>query len=105
MPDDVSRSKSLVAALKQRFARVLQVIDEALNSPEFRERIWAVEQILKRLKPNEKAREKSATRPAKKKKPAVREDFSALSEPELLAKIQALLDKDTDHGAQDDHAE
>ncbi|MGE0201393.1 MAG: hypothetical protein AB7P76_10545 [Candidatus Melainabacteria bacterium] len=43
----------MMAAMKDRTHRVLQVIDEALDSENLKDRIWAVEQILKRIKPGE----------------------------------------------------
>ncbi|MDH4378762.1 MAG: hypothetical protein QE263_02505 [Vampirovibrionales bacterium] len=45
----------LADALQQRWKSIVHVIDEALQSESLKDRIWAVEQLLKRLKPDSDA--------------------------------------------------
>lgn len=82
-------------SLQERYHRVIEVIDEALASDSLRDRIWAVEQILKRIKPGEE--KKRNARPK-----AGNVDVSKLSDEELLVKIRELLgDDDSDQNYAD----
>ncbi len=40
--------KRLISALQKRYKHILHVIDEALQSENIKDKIWAVEQIIKR---------------------------------------------------------
>lgn len=81
----------LMTAFQQRYEDILDVIDDALESENMKERIWAVEQILKRCKSPNTAKTKS-TNPtqgqATVKKPL---DLSHLTQEQLWAELDALF--------------
>ncbi len=84
----VPRLKSFVNALAERYQQALNVIDEALHSDVMKDKIWAVDLIIKRT-----TTEESATASEKKrvKKSAALPDIAALdqlSEQELLDGIR-----------------
>ena len=84
--------KRFWSALGERYQRVLQIIDDALNSECFTERRWAVELWLKRSATADA--EPLAEPPArrkKKNKPPTPQELEALSDGELLARIQGHL--------------
>lgn len=84
-----------LSALKERYHHVLQVIDDALASDNLKDRIWAVEQILKRTKPEVQPEATSAS--AKELKKSIKKiqldskTISAMTDQELLAAIQKVL--------------
>ena len=83
--------KKMAGAFNRRYREVIRVIDEALASENLRERIWAVDQILKRTKPEvwESAElSKARTQAAKLAKTL---DPALLSDTELLSRIEAYL--------------
>lgn len=80
--------KGFLEGLGDRYQRVLQVIDEALASDNLKDKIWAVDLILKRTPSVEPGKEVNGKQPAASK-PA---DLEKLSEAELLARLRALLD-------------
>lgn len=86
-----------LSALKDRYHHVLQVIDEALASDNLKDRIWAVEQILKRTKPeadmemSEKAFEVSNRLKTKSSQLLDSARISEMTEQELLAAIRDAL--------------
>ncbi|MEB3245877.1 MAG: hypothetical protein VKJ06_07840 [Vampirovibrionales bacterium] len=82
-------AKALLGALKKRLSQVLMVIDDALHSDALRDRIWAVEQILKRTAAAE------AKQPAKarlRRLPAKRETaIKQMSDAEILDELRQLI--------------
>lgn len=82
-----STFKQAVTALKKRYTDVVRVIDDALASENLKDRIWAVEQILRRVKPEEDAPARTRT----KKQLVTEPDPSTLSDEELMARIEAYL--------------
>jgi hypothetical protein len=79
--------KGFMDALGERYHRVIQVIDEALASESLKDKIWAVDLILKRTPgpealPTSKPEAEAETTPA---------DLASLSETELLAEIRKHL--------------
>lgn len=83
--------KGFLDALGDRYHRVLQVIDEALESDSLKDRIWAVDLILKKT-PTDAPALKENTSKQKAMQPS---ELAALSDSELLARIQGYL-KDLD---------
>ena len=76
-------------ALGDRYQRVLQVIDEALISDNLKDKIWAVDLILKRSSVTEAEPQAVSTARRKKKiKPPSPQELAALSETELLTRIR-----------------
>ncbi len=76
--------KKLMEAFYKRFHRIIEVIDDALNSEQLRDRIWAVEQMLKRVKPESHSETGTKKRPTPKA-------LSQFSDDELLKEIQSLI--------------
>lgn len=82
--------KSFLDALGDRYQRALQVIDEALDSESLKDKIWAVDLILKRTpvpEPKTKAEASKTDSP----QPMTREELDQLSEAELLKRIRDAL--------------
>ena len=78
--------KRFMQALADRYHKILEVIDEALASESLKDRIWAVELLLKRAKPEE------APEPAPKKRGKSAGKLPAdLSDAELLAAVEEVL--------------
>lgn len=82
--------KNLLDALSDRYQRVLGVIDEALDSDSMKDKIWAVDLILKRTPtdtptpaPGGKGKKAEATM-----SPA---DLEQLSEQELLNRVRTYI--------------
>ncbi len=82
--------QKLMEAFHKRLHRIIEVIDDALNSEQLRDRIWAVEQMLKRVKP-----EASSGNPPVNK--ATKKDLEKLSDDELLEAIRNLTQDDSKH--------
>lgn len=85
--------KGLFEALGDRYQRVLQVIDEALASDNLKDRIWAVDWILKRTpdpappEPSKSARQKA------RQETLSPESLAKMNDAELLARIRTYLDQ------------
>ncbi len=82
--------KNLLDALSDRYQRVLSVIDEALDSESMKDKIWAVDLILKRTPtdtpaptPNGKGKKSDA--------PLNPADLEQLSEQELLNRVRTYI--------------
>jgi hypothetical protein len=86
--------RGLMEALGDRYQRVLHVIDEALDSDNLKDRIWAVDWILKRSPAPESLAESPGKKTRKAPDPA---ELDRLSDAELLARIRRMLG-DTDGG-------
>ncbi|MCE3236709.1 MAG: hypothetical protein K0Q50_2900 [Vampirovibrio sp.] len=84
--------KSFLDALGDRYQRALQVIDEALASDNLKDKIWAVDLILKRT-PAPETEPKSSTS-AKPTEPVDTEALAQLSEAELLKRIRDYLNNE-----------
>ncbi|MDX2083829.1 MAG: hypothetical protein SFZ03_00370 [Candidatus Melainabacteria bacterium] len=88
--------KKLLDALSERYQRILEVFDQALVSDNLKDRIWAVDQILKRLAP-----EADTSTRGDKKHPAAAANTtsqrqpSTLSEQELMQQIRELLNDES----------
>lgn len=82
--------KMLLDALTDRYHRVLGVIDEALASESMKDKIWAVDLILKRTPTEESA---TATPRQSKKEAALLEpaELEQLSEQELLNRVRGYI--------------
>lgn len=81
--------KLLLDALADRYNRVLGVIDEALDSESMKDKIWAVDLILKRT-----PTEETGTSEKKTKKSASTLDpteLEQLSEQELLNRVRGYI--------------
>lgn len=76
-------------ALQQRWKSIVHVIDEALQSESLKDRIWAVEQLLKRLKPDTEA----TPTPSNLNAPPLlsAKQLQSLSDDELMATIEGYL--------------
>jgi hypothetical protein len=79
--------KSFLDALSDRYQQALQVIDEALASESLKDKIWAVDLILKRTP----APENSQTSAKAAEKPMTAADLSQLGDADLLNKIRSHL--------------
>lgn len=86
-PDKPGRLKQLMDALKDRYHRVVEVIDEALDSENLRDKIWAVDQLFKRLKVDLSAEPKEAAT----KKILDEKTIKKMTDDELMDSIQQLL--------------
>ncbi len=84
-PGLLPKLKTFLNGLADRYQRVLQVIDEALASDSLKDKIWAVDLILKRT-PMETPATKGQTI-----KPPAAENLETLNEAELLARIRKHL--------------
>ncbi len=86
--------KSFIEALGDRYHRALQVIDEALASDNLKDKIWAVDWILKRL-PTSTGMELDPKGPTPQEKKAKRAltlaQMRALQETELVNRIRGYL--------------
>jgi len=83
LPTDKPPLYRLIEALKTRYHRVIEVIDDALNSDNLRDRIWAVDQLIKKL---------ALDTPKKTVSPPLdKAGLKALSDDELMTRIQVLL--------------
>ena len=79
----------LADALQQRWKSIVHVIDEALQSESLKDRIWAVEQLLKRLKPDS---DSSPTPTANAYPPPLTpKQLKSLSDEDLMATIEGYL--------------
>jgi|GEM_PF-2347950 hypothetical protein len=84
--------KSFLDALGDRYQRALQVIDEALDSESLKDKIWAVDLILKRAPAPEPSPKNIATEnKTDSPRPLTREELDQLSEAELLKRIRDAL--------------
>jgi hypothetical protein len=80
--------KSFLDGLGDRYHRALMVIDEALASDNLKDKIWAVDLILKRSPtPEVETQPKSP----KKGKPLSKEELAQLSDVELLQRMRSYL--------------
>ena len=82
-----------INALKERYQQVLKVIDDALESESLKDRIWAVEQILKRTKP-ENTEENNQTKISQAGKTNIcmsQKQLEKMSEKELAKILQDFL--------------
>lgn len=79
--------RGFMDALSDRYQQALQVIDEALASESLKDKIWAVDLILKKTPAPEK------TQPPEKpaEKPLSPAELGQLSDAELLSKIRSHL--------------
>ena len=93
----LSPFKKMAKAFSERYQDVMRVIDEALTSENLRERIWAVDQILKRANPDKAdAEPKTRVQKQMEQQPDSAVDkasgnLSVLSDEELLLRIEAYL--------------
>ena len=84
--------KSFMNALGDRYQRALQVIDEALASENLKDKIWAVDLILKRTPaPDTDAKLKTSSEHPEAPAPLTQEELAELSEAELLKRIREAL--------------
>jgi hypothetical protein len=83
--------KNLLDALAERYNRVLGVIDEALDSESMKDKIWAVDLILKRTPPCEDATPPSTPKGKKGSASLEPADLEQLSEQELLNRVRAYI--------------
>lgn len=83
--------KSFLDALGDRYQKALQVIDEALASDNLKDKIWAVDLILKRTPASEAADKKESSAQSKA---LDAKTLDTLSETELMSRIRILLDED-----------
>lgn len=84
--------KSFMNALGDRYQRALQVIDEALASENLKDKIWAVDLILKRTPaPDTEAKLKTSSEQPEAPAPLTPEELAELSEAELLKRIREAL--------------
>lgn len=74
--------KHFLEALGDRYQRVLSVIDEALSSDSLKDKIWAVDLILKRTP--------AAPPAAEAAKPDLADDADALPDPEKMSDAELL---------------
>ncbi|MEB3206240.1 MAG: hypothetical protein VKK59_02680 [Vampirovibrionales bacterium] len=81
--------RKLITSLKSRVSKVLAVIDDALHSDSLRDRIWAVEQILKRIMPDKAAKLESLMPPRRSGKAL--KDVSRLSDDDIMSELRDLL--------------
>ena len=79
----------LADALQQRWKSIVHVIDEALQSESLKDRIWAVEQLLKRLKPDTDATPVASAQAYPP--PLSPKQLQALNDDELMAAIEGYL--------------
>jgi hypothetical protein len=86
--------KGFLEALGDRYHRALQVIDEALASDNLKDKIWAVDWILKRL-PTSSVAELEPKTPTADQKNAAKvlklAQLQTLNESELLNRIRGYL--------------
>lgn len=83
--------KSFLDALSERYQRVLGVIDEALDSESMKDKIWAVDLILKRS-PVEDAASDVADKKGKKATPSLDPaQLEQLSEQELINRVRTYI--------------
>lgn len=79
-------------ALGDRYQRALQVIDEALASDNLKDKIWAVDLILKKTPASDTTNTKSVNIPDEPEEPILSPgDLEQLSDAELLSKIRVHL--------------
>lgn len=85
--------KQLLDALADRYQRVLGVIDEALDSESMKDKIWAVDLILKRTPTAETTTETSASGKKTKKEASSLDpaELEQLSEQELLNRVRGYI--------------
>ncbi len=91
--------QKFMKSLQDRYHKVLGVLDEALDSENLKDKIWAVELILKRLKPEGHLPSPShapnktpgTENIASSDPPLSPEALKHLSNEELLAEIQGIL--------------
>lgn len=81
--------KAFMEALGDRYQRALQVVDEALASDNLKDKIWAVDLILKRT-PSASTEEIAAPKPLPNENPSP-EALDGLSDTELLQRIRSHL--------------
>lgn len=84
----IPKLKGFLESLGDRYQRALQVIDEALASDSLKDKIWAVDLILKKTPAPEtiQTKKQNAT-----EKPLELPDFEQLSDTELLNRIRQYL--------------
>ncbi|WP_303673614.1 hypothetical protein [Vampirovibrio chlorellavorus] len=82
--------KNLLEALSDRYQRVLGVIDEALDSDSMKDKIWAVDLILKRT-PTESPSGPASGKGKKTDAPLNPADLEQLSEQELLNRVRTYI--------------
>ncbi|HEY9686700.1 MAG TPA: hypothetical protein V6C52_06980 [Coleofasciculaceae cyanobacterium] len=82
--------KGFLEGLGDRYQRVLQVIDEALASENFKDKIWAADWILKRTPPPEALSDTQKANRAAAKNSDLPE-LEQLSDAELLARLRQHL--------------
>lgn len=92
------KMNDILGAFKARLAKVLQVIDDALESESLKDRAWAVDVLLKRFG-LDFGTEKPAAPCADTK--ALRKQTEALSDTELLSRIRTHLDAPVDDASID----
>lgn len=99
-----------VAGLQSRLHRILGVIDDALDSENLKDRVWAVDQLLKRLKvetllerftlkPTATSLESRHREEEKQSTPSLQE-LGALSEEALISEIDRMFQVDLADGEQ-----
>lgn len=83
--------KHLLDALADRYQRVLGVIDEALDSDSMKDKIWAVDLILKRT-PSESPSSPAGNAKSKPVEPTLDPaELDQLSEQELLNRVRGYI--------------
>jgi hypothetical protein len=82
--------KNLLDALSDRYQRVLGVIDEALDSDSMKDKIWAVDLILKRT-PTDSPATPASGKGKKTESTLSPADLEQLSEQELLNRVRTYI--------------
>lgn len=88
--------QTLINALQQRLHHIVAVIDDALHSEQLKDRIWAVEQLFKRLKLEDLPASHPKPSPTRSGTPKTEPPLSPaqlanLSDAELEARLLQLL--------------
>lgn len=91
MPSPKDALHSLFKGLQQRASHIIQVVDDALSSDNLKDRIWAVELLMKRLRPADDDNAKREKAEKKRKLPSSKK-INAMTDEELHAAINQLLE-------------
>ncbi len=85
----------LVGALTQRLHHIVAVIDDALHSDNLKDRIWAVEQLLKRLKLDVLTSSSASNKKPKAPTSTTNTELAKLPADELERRLLTLLSSST----------
>lgn len=85
----IPKLRSFVEALGDRYQKALGVIDEALGSENLKDKIWAVDLILKRGPGEAEAKIDAKTKP--ETPAASAQELDQLSEQELIQRVRGFL--------------